>query len=497
MVELLLTDTSGLTSEQLADYETTKKLAANNYVRVGDNTIPVQVITVKVDFSDSSNANDCGACNMMNATYRALGSEYLTPAQRYYDGTFEADDETTLTGLELNHSTANHPIAVFRSADGDVTNLTFYAKGNWKEDKGEQTALGFLNTPGYNKGCLNYGDFTEYFGTDGETMAVIESRFKADTTLDTSKVYKLTPYCGSSYRFYRYQDGAWTDTTGSMRMSDSKCVITGDVLNPVDGFELITYTGMAWFRGVSSIDDMMAASTQKNSWVQKLLGNDDSVTVPAWTYYFECMIDDDQLQLDLAQGKKVPYWLYRFLVFCNSCDYEDVEYFKAVWKANAYKYMNVKSVMAYDAFCDYNGAFDQMSKNMHPMFFLDDGGEVVDGEYNDESYVRMYPNKVYDADGLNMKDNEGGEYENAEVDPNKATDETEGYTNPFMGWGSVLWRNLYFQPEVVINSAGDTTTMKTVVDAMRSVQATVDGVTLNPFSPDGAKHFFIENICKA
>ena len=44
------------------------------YVRVGENSIPVKIITVKVDYSDSSNANDCGVCNLMNATYRALGN---------------------------------------------------------------------------------------------------------------------------------------------------------------------------------------------------------------------------------------------------------------------------------------------------------------------------------------------------------------------------------------------------------------------------------------
>mgnify|MGYP000108018558 FL=1 len=79
------------------------------YVRVGEDSIPVKIITVKVDYSDSSNANDCGVCGLMNATFRALGSNYLTPAQRSFDGTW-AKSDISLKGLEMNHSTANHPL---------------------------------------------------------------------------------------------------------------------------------------------------------------------------------------------------------------------------------------------------------------------------------------------------------------------------------------------------------------------------------------------------
>ena len=84
------------------------------YVKVEENSIPVSIITVKVDYSDSSGANDCGVCDMMNDTYRALGSNYMTPAQRAFDGTWTKGD-VHLTGLQMNHSTANHPIAAFRA----------------------------------------------------------------------------------------------------------------------------------------------------------------------------------------------------------------------------------------------------------------------------------------------------------------------------------------------------------------------------------------------
>ena len=499
----------------LAEYDEAVALFANNKVRVGENTIPVDVITTKIDYSDSSNANDCGACNMMNATFRALGDKYMTPAQRYYDGTYDVgsgDTAVHLEGLQLNHSTANHPIAIYRDVDGTGANTYFYAKGNWKEDKGEQVALGFKDTPGYNKGCLNYQDedFVEYFGdkTD-DTIAKVVTRFLADQSKDTSKVYLLSMYCGSSYRFYRYQNGAWTDTTGSMRLVNGKWVVSGDVLNPVDGYELLAYTGMDWFMGVTSVEDMMAPVNESSSWVQKLVDK-GSVTgpFPAWTQYFECMVDNDQLQADLAMGKKVPYNLYAFLRFCNSCDYSKEELadtFKSVWRNNLRYFANPRALMVYRAFCDYGAAVDSESKNFQPMFFLDEGQSVIGGEYHCEwrtttfdgydPALIMYPNKVYDVDGFWGKDNDGGATVDPEVDPDKPSDPTTGYSNPYAGYGSILWNNIHYQPEV-LDDAGGTISMPTVVAAMRSAQTTVDGKTLVPFSPEGANHFFMDNITK-
>ena len=482
----------------LASYDEAVALFAKNKVRVGENTIPVDLITVKVDYSDSTNANDCGACNMMNTVFRRLGSQYMTPAQRYYNGTY-VNGDIHLTGLQLNHSTANHPIAMYRDLDGTGASLIFYAKGNWKEDKSEQVALGFKDTPGYNKGCLNYGDFVEFFGTSSETLAQAVTRFlSASTEKDTSKVYLISQYCGSSYKFYRYQNGAWTDTTGSMSQVNGAWVITGDVLNPVDGFELLAYQGMCWWQGVASVSDMMAATTNTSSWVQKLVESGDvsAETFPAWTQYFECMIDNDQLQIDLAYGRKVPYWLYRLLKFCNDCDYSDPNVdLSGDWHDDLYKYVNPFALYAYDAFTDYLAAVDQQAKNMQPMFFLDEGGSVTNGVYNNEMYVRMYPNKVYDADTLLGKDNDGGATVDPEVDPNIPSDPQTGYVNPYAGYGSVLWNNIYRQPTVKVN-ASEEVSMNTVVAAMRNVQATVDGVTLAPFSIEGCQHFFLDNICK-
>ena len=490
-----------------ADALKTYELFNIGYVRVIEHSIPVAILTVKVDYSDSSMANDCGVCDMMNATFRALGSNFLTPAQRAFDGTWEKKG-VTVTGLEMNHSTANHPVAAFRATSDSLADAWFHARGNWKEDKGEQVALGFKDTPGYNKGCMNYGDFIEFFGkpqydnagkyTGQETLDEIMARFKTTEGLDTSKPYILSQYCGRDYRIMRFSGGEWARSTGSMKQVNGKWVITGDVLNPVSGYELITYDAMDWFMGVSSVDDMMAPVKTQSSWVSKLnLGQE---TYPAWTQYFECMVDDDQLQEDLAMGRKVPYELFNVLQFCDSCDYSKKELaatWKKLWRDNAWKYMSIASLLAYYTFTDYLAAVDQQAKNMQPMFFLEDGCSVENGVYSgyrNMEPTRMYLNKVYDCDTCNGADNDGGRDIDAEVDPNKMTDEATGYTNPYMGYGSVLFNNIDRQQECWnSNDLGVTTiSLKSVVNRMRNQTAEIDGKTMAPFSPDGAMYFFVE-----
>ena len=483
-----------------ADALKTYELFNIGYVRVGENTIPVAIITVKVDYSDSSMANDCGVCDMMNATFRSLGSDYITPAQRAFDGTWNNGD-VTVTGLQMNHSTANHPIAAFRATTDSLSDAWFHARGNWKEDKGEQVALGFQNTSGYNKGCRNYGDFVEFFGKatfnsagkfqSQETLEEIMARFKTTEGLDTTKLYLLSQYCGRDYIFMRYSGGEWARATGSMQQVNGKWVIEGDVLNPVSGFELITYDGMDWFMGVGSIDDMMAPVATKSSWVDKL--NLGQATYPAWTQYFECMIDNDQLQEDLAMGRKVPYDLYNVLKFCNSCDYSNADLatkWQAIWKQNAWRYMSIQSLLAYYTFTDYLAAVDQQAKNMQPMFFLEDGSRVVNGVYMSDSTaepVRMYFNKVYDCDTCNGKDNDGGNTIPAELDP--AEDD-----KCYAGRGSILWNNLRRceNQEMQSDYAGNTLTLPGVVATMRNLPE-VNGIGAGPFSPKGALHYFVQN----
>lgn len=482
-----------------ADALKTYELFELGYIRIGVNTIPIAVITVKVDYSDSSMANDCGVCDMMNATFRALGPDYMTPAQRAFDGTWSKSG-VTVTGLQMNHSTANHPIAAFRATQESLADAWFHARGNWKEDKGEQVALGFKDTPGYNKGCVNYGDFVEFFGkatfsSDGkfqsqETLDQIMARFKTTEGLDTSKLYLLSQYCGRDYRFMQFQGGEWVRVNGSMKQVNGQWQITGKVLNPVSGFELITYDAMDWFMGVGSIDDMMAPVSAASSWVNKL--NLGQATYPAWTQYFECMVDDDQLQADLAMGRKVPYELYNVLKFCDSCDYSKTALaatWKGIWKNNAWKYMSIQSLIAYYAFTDYLAAVDQQAKNMQPMFFLEDGCWVENGVYHSPSEmepIRMYFNKVYDCDTCNGKDNDGGNTIPAELNP-------EEDDKCYAGRGSILWNDLRRcdNQEMVADASGNTLTLPGVVGTMRNLPE-IEGIGAGPFSPKGAHYYFLE-----
>lgn len=500
-----------------ADALLTYALFAKKKIRVGEKTMAVDLITIKVDYSDAGGANDCGVCDMMNATYRALGDNYMTPAQRFFDGTQDIGD-IHLDGLELNHSTANHPIAVFRSTSDTLQNVYFEAKGNWKEDKGEQTALGFMNTPGYNLGCINYqdGGFVEYYGLPGETLSQTEARFRVDSTVDTTKLYLISEYCGNRYRFLKYENGAWALKTGSMRQTGGKGTktwkVNGYVLNPVTGFELLTYQDFDWWRGVDSLAAMMQTGTGLiSSWVQKLIdkGKLTADLVPKWTYYFECMVDNDDLAIAYATGKKVPFELYRMLRFCDSVDPDKhPSTYAARARQNFYKFLNIRSMMVYYGATDYNSLYDQQAKNMQPMFFLEDGCYVENGIYfnsydeaddcNVESVpahmlpMRMYFNKVYDADGANGKDNDGGCTGDPECDPAKPTDEETGYANPYAGWNSILWVVLRLVQEFIVDDAGNKTDLRTVVAAMRSVEANVDGTNMKPFSPEGAIYFFME-----
>ena len=526
-----VTKTGGTTIVLLNPDETTEEgrtaiaLAAINKVQIHGNSIPVDIITVKVDYSDSSNANDCGVCDQMNATFRALGSLYMTPAQRAYDGTWKKGT-VELAGLVMNHSTANFPIAVYRSKNEAGTDPYFHAKGNWKEDKKEQVALGFKDTPGYTKGCLNYGDFIEFYGksaamlvaegqtgrTTDETLAEITTRFLATTGLDTDATYVLSVWCGASYKVMKYVDNAWVAQSGSMvQNANGKWTVSGSVVNPTDGFELLNYQGMDWFKGVSDVDDLMAPSTQFSKWVQALIDDGDiSVqTVPAWTYYFESLVDDDDLAIAYALGKKVPYNLLRWMMFCDTCDYDQYSSSAlTAWKNGLYRFASPHSVIAYSIFTDYDAAVDQRAKNMQPMWFLEDGCSIVTDangihqlkNADNEAYettsgmmpMRMYLNKVYDCDTCNGKDNDGGQTVDAEVDPNKMPDAQTGYINPYAGYNSTLFRNIYLQQEVYIDGDDTLLNLKTVASAMRSCTATVDGITLHPFSPEGAMHFFLD-----
>ena len=48
-------------------------------------SLPTNIITVKVDYSESGGANNGGSTHLFNDLQRALGDNYVTPAQKVYN----------------------------------------------------------------------------------------------------------------------------------------------------------------------------------------------------------------------------------------------------------------------------------------------------------------------------------------------------------------------------------------------------------------------------
>lgn len=468
-MELVHTE-ADFTGDDLEKFKECQALIAKHKVKVKETSLPTNIITVKVDFSESGGANNGASTNLYNDLQRALGSDYMTPAQNAYTG-----------DGELNTSIDSIPCAFFRTDkySEDATSPSygyFHAKANWNCDKGDAAFYGFEKCAGYNDGCLNYGDFVELVGNKGESITDFAARVDKSTWV-SENVYVLSEFCGAGHRVYRYKDGAWKDTTGNMTYTNGKWVITGDVVNPVECYELLKYDALDWFQGVNSVDDMLTLDTDGK---------------PIWLQYFESRYpDDDDLNALYEAGKKVPYNLYTWLRFCQDCNHHltadngnitlggvsvagTAENRLKKWKQELHTVANVHSLLCYDAFTDYIAAVDQRSKNMMIGFYLDTDG-----------VERMYLNHLYDGDTIMGSDNDCGLTVPVLIDPNN----DEG--GVYQGHDSVL----FMQTAAVgtdafwLNDDGsETITLRQVVAKMRSTDC---GNGLIGFSYDGIVKYWV------
>lgn len=424
--------------------------AAKKRVQVFDNSKPTNIITVKVDYSESGGANNGASTHLFNDLQKALGAKYRTPAQNAYTGKYN-----------LNTSIDSRPCAFFRTDrfSPDATSPShgyFHAKGNWNCDKGDAAFYGFEDCEGYNAGCLNYGDFVELVAA--RDQALTEFAASLDKSgWDTEQVYVLSEFCGAGHKVYRYKDGAWTETTGTMQYVAGKWVVEGDVVNPVENYELKKYDALDWFQGVNTVDDMLQL---------------DSDGKPIWLQYFESRYpDDDDLNELYEKGKKVPYQLYRWLRFCQDCNHhltaangnitlggESVAGHPAnrlkKWQQELHTIANVHSILCYNVFTDYIAAVDQRSKNMMIGFYLDTDG-----------VVRMYLNHLYDGDTILGSDNDCGLTIPALLDPN---DDEAGL---YQGHDSVLFvqtANVGNEGFWLNDTGSNTVTIREVAQAMRT-----------------------------
>lgn len=346
----------------LAKYDEAVKLAAKKKVRIKDGSTPISTITIKVDFSDSAGANNCALMEQMNDVQLALGRNYMTPAQIFNTDSSE-ELHTSIDGVTCALFRTDYRIGQEKGSEAATLpeNAYFHSKANFNADKGNPHFFGFEDVPGYNKGCVNYGDFKEIVTPRGTNIDAYKATVLAgSTSLIPGTLYMISEFCGPETRFiendgtgamtetdavaefvevdktgaeiaaddvsnydwatvyrstdgkyYKYTGGVWRDTTGSMTYDSStgKWVIVGRVLNPVECYEYRQYQEFCWQQGVNSVDDML-----------KTLHTDDG-DVPIWSTYYESRYpDDDDLNDLYAKGKKVPYQLFRELQFCQQCN---------------------------------------------------------------------------------------------------------------------------------------------------------------------------------
>jgi hypothetical protein len=476
--------------DHIDEYDYLAGLCEKKKIQLIAGTLATNIFTIKVDYSESGGANNGASTELYNALTRALGANYMTPAQNAYTG--DAD---------MNPCIASVPCALFRtdinSTDAtSPTNAYFHAKANLNHDKGDAAIFGFENAPGYNDGCLNYGDFYELItardqSVDDFVAAADKSTWEyavdsEDATKGNWNVIVISEFCGANHRVFRRNDNTseWTETTGTMQFTGGRWRITGDVVNPVECYELKAYNAMDWFQGVSTVDDMIQL---------------DESGKPLWLTYFESRYpDDDTLNAAYEDGRKLPYRLFAWLQWCNDCnqnktssdgkitvDGKSVSGTKAnrllKFKHELHNVANVYSMICYHVFTDYLAAVDQRSKNMMLGFYLDTDGTV-----------RAYMNHLYDGDTILGSDNDCGLTIPAELDPNN---DPNGY---YQGHDSVLFTQLAASDYIWLTDytadtdtadSTKTTTVASIASAMRSVEIESSG--LRPFSKQGIEKYWI------
>ena len=503
-------------AEVLAKYDKAAALIAKHKIQILENSVPTNIVTVKVDFSDPGGANNGAFMEMYNNLQRAMGENYMTPMQVAYTGPYIQ-----------NTSIDSIPIAMFRTDTANPSNAYFHAKANWNQDKGDPEVFGFENSPGYNDKCINYGEFKEVVVTtdedainDDTLLATRAAAYVAEhyAEMDASELYMFSEFCGEHYRFYRdsksghfievdsvedytdydgtlaqlnaavgdmdyeefgvtyrivtggnfkfyhYQSAGFQDTTGRFYWNSvtNAWTTTGDALNPVQCYELLTYVNMAWMRGVSQPSDMT--------------NYEAGGSMTHWMKYFESRYpDDDDLNALYEENKKVPYQLYRLLEFCNRCDYETGNV--TLFKTDGYKYLNPYSLMLYHLATDYDMAVDQRSKNMMIGFCLEKS-----------NIMRAYFNFAYDGDCLWTYDNDCGQTVPLDMDPNSAADETY-----YAGYGSILFKDTIRNGGFIVDDNGTFVSIGSVLSAAREAQD-MNGVI--PFSPAGHEYYWITKRLK-
>lgn len=539
----------------LAKYDEAVKLAAKKKIRIKDGSTPISTITIKVDYSDSAGANNCALMEQMNDVQLALGRNYMTPAQIFNTDSSE-ELHTSIDGVTCALFRTDYRIGQEKGSEAATLpeNAYFHSKANFNADKGNPHFFGFEDVPGYNKGCVNYGDFKEIVTPRGTNIDAYKATVLAGSaSLIPGTLYMISEFCGPETRFiendgtgamtetdavaefvevdktgaeiaaddvsdydwstvyrstdgkyYKYTGGVWRDTTGSMTYDSStgKWVIVGRVLNPVECYEYRQYQEFCWQQGVNSVDDML-----------ETLHTDDG-DVPIWSTYYESRYpDDDDLNDLYAQGRKVPYQLFRELLFCQQCNQnltDDHEENAALnpdgsekifngdgasltitldgntvagtkanrllkWQHEMHHYFNPYSTNHYIVASDYKATVDQRAKNMMIAVYKETDGNM-----------RYYFNHWYDGDSVDEADNDC--YLTIPWDMDGAN------SHLYQGWDGVMFRQSFALFErgegVWIDDNGTQLTLHDTAAAMRSAKT---GAGLEIFSAAGSYRYWMTN----
>lgn len=539
----------------LAMYDDAAALAAKKKIRIREGSTPINTITIKVDYSDSAGANNCALMEQMNDVQLALGTNYITPAQRFNTDSSETL-HTSIDGITCALFRTDYRIGQERGVEAATLpeNAYFHSKANFNADKGNPHFFGFEDVKGYNKGCVNYGEFKEIVTPRGTDIDAYKATVLSNTSvLVPGTLYMISEFCGpetrfiendgtgsmvetaavsdytavektaaelladdvsnydwatvyrtSDLRFFKYEGGVWRDTTGSMTYDQTtgKWVIVGRVLNPVECFEYRQYQEFCWQQGVNSVDDMLVT-----------LHTDDG-DVPIWTTYYESRYpDDDDLNDLYAQGKKVPYQLYRELAFCQQCNQnltDDAAENGAVddqghelifngagasttitldgvtvpgtkanrllkWQHEMHHIFSPYSNNCYIVASDYKATVDQRAKNMMIAAYKETDGSI-----------RFYFNHWYDGDSVDEADNDC--YLTIPWDMDGRS------SHLYQGWDGVMFQQTYALFErgegVWIDDNG---TMLTLHDTAAAMRSTRTSTGLEIFSADGCYRYWMTN----
>ena len=505
----------------LAKYDKAAEMAAKFKLQIVEGGQFTNINTIKVDYSDSCGAHNGAMMDLMNDTQIALGADYMTPAQVFNEGEYEI--HTSIDSIPCALFRTDHNMTALEAID--PANAYFHAKANFNADKGDAAFFGFEKVKGYNAGCLNYGDFVEIVAAKNQTMQNFKAAVLADTSsLVAGKIYVLSEYCGPEHvvlendgtgsmhevgavdspteiektlaevlamdvselawdvvyltldgRYVQYQGGVWQDTTGTMTFdaASRKWSVTGRVVNPVENYEELKYDYLCWMQGVNSVEDMMVI--------------DSSTGFPIWMSYFESRYpDDDDLNDKYERGLKVPYNLYRWLMFCQQCNHNLTAADGNItldgasvagtpanrlqkWCHELHKQANVKSCCNYTVASDYKAAVDQRSKNAMLGFYLDTDGRV-----------KLYMNHWYDGDCVDGSDNDCGLTIPWDMDARTS--------HLYQGWDNVLFKQIYAAGEIWLNDSGsETITLSAVAAAMRKVERN----NIRVFSADGCYYYWV------